>query len=372
MFTNTFSGRIARVRAEMAARDVDVLLLSTGPDLPWLIGYEAMGLERLTMFVLPLEGDPHLVIPRLETARVGERPDVYGVVPWDETDNPIAIVADLAGNARRAAVGNHTLSMFTIRLLDQMEGVRFVNGSEVVGPLRAVKTPDEIEALRNAAHAADRVIGRIQSGELNIVGRTEAEVSAEIGHHLVDEGHHHMNFGIVAAGENAASPHHHPGSTVITPGRSVLFDIGGTMYTDDGVGYCSDITRNVWLGTPDAEYLDMYAVLLEAQQAQVEAAVVGATCESVDRVGRQILADANLGQYFMHRTGHGIGVEAHEDPYLVEGNETPLIAGHAFSIEPGVYIEGRFGARIEDIVVAADAGPDVLAQSDHALAVLDV
>lgn len=367
-----FTDRLARVRAQMAATGVDVLLLSTGQDMPWLCGYQAMGLERLTMLVLPQEGDAKLVIPNLEVARVHAQPGIFDIVGWNETDDPIAIVAGLAQNASTVAIGNTTLSMFTIRLQQAMPSARFINAESVVAPLRAVKSADEVEALRNAAHAADRVIGRIQSGELAVLGRTEADVSAEIGRQLVDEGHARMNFGIVASGENAASPHHHAGDTVIQAGQNVLFDIGGTMYTDGGVGYCSDITRNIWLGQPPAEFTYMYAVLHEAQRTQVDAAVVGATCESVDRIGRQIIADAGFGEYFIHRTGHGIGVEAHEDPYIVEGNEEVLVHGHAFSIEPGIYIPGKWGARLEDIVVANDAGPDVLAQSNHDLAVLDV
>jgi len=368
-----FAQRLQRVRNQMESQGVDVLLLSVGSDLPWLAGYEAMGLERLTMLVVPQDGDAHLVIPGLETARVTPQPDIFDIVEWDETENPIQKVVDLAGpNVSTAAIGDHTLSMFTVRLLDAMPAVQFRNASEVMSPLRSVKTADEIESLRSAAHAADRVIGRIQSGELAVLGRTEADVSAEIGRQLVDEGHYKKNFAIVASGPNAASPHHHADDTVITAGQNVLFDIGGTMRDDLGVGYCSDITRNIWLGQPPAEFTDMYAVLHEAQQTQVAAAVVGASCESVDRVGRKIIADAGFGEYFVHRTGHGIGVEAHEHPYIVEGNTDALIAGHAFSVEPGIYIPGKWGARLEDIVVATDDGPDVLATSDHELAVLEI
>lgn len=355
----------------MTSMGVDAVLLSIGPDLPWLMGYEATASERLTMLVVSASDEATLVMPRLEVPRVIERPGVFTVRAWDETENPIGVVAELVGAAETAAIGNNTLSMFTIRLQAALPAVRFRNAGEVLGPLRAVKTSDEVESLRKAAHAADRVIARLQSGELGVVGRTEADVSNEIGQQLVAEGHHHMDFAIVAAGANAASPHHHAGSTVIKSGQNVLFDIGGTMYNEWGVGYRSDITRNIWLGEPPAEFVDMYQALLAAQQAQVAAAVVGATCESVDRVGRDLLAEAGLAQYFVHRTGHGIGVEGHEDPYIVEGNATRLVAGHAFSIEPGVYIPGKWGARIEDIVVAGDAGPDVLATANHDLAVID-
>jgi Xaa-Pro aminopeptidase len=179
-----------------------------------------------------------------------------------------------------------------------------------------------------------------------------------------------VNFAIVAAGDNAASPHHEPGDRVITEGQVVLCDFGGTLLGDDGVGYCSDITRCVFLGEPEPEVAEAYAVLLDAQQAAVAAAVVGTPCEEVDAAARRIITEAGWGEQFIHRTGHGIGIEEHEDPYIVTGNGTPLEPGHAFSIEPGIYVEGRFGFRLEDIVVAAEAGPDSLNNADHDLALL--
>src|SRR5690606_2194803 len=173
---------------------------------------------------------------------------------------------------------------------------------------------------------------------------------------------------IVAAGENAASPHHDAGERRIRPGEVVLCDFGGTMHDDLGVGYCSDITRRVWIGEPTAAAREVCAVLEEAQAASVAAARVGTECQEVDAAARRVIAAAGYGEAFIHRTGHGIGVEAHEDPYIVEGNRTPLAPGHAFSVEPGIYLPGRFGFRLEDIVVADTAGPDALNRVDHGLA----
>lgn len=176
-----------------------------------------------------------------------------------------------------------------------------------------------------------------------------------------------VNFAIVAAGENAASPHHSPGDRVIRKNEILLCDFGGTMN-----GYCSDITRCVYLGTPPAEVVDAYAVLQEAQAAAVAVGVVGAPCEEVDRAARRIITAAGYGDYFFHRTGHGIGMEAHEDPYMVEGNSLPLAAGHAFSVEPGIYVEGKWGMRLEDIVVASHDGPVPMNSARHELVCLDV
>jgi Xaa-Pro aminopeptidase len=363
--------RAARVRDRMTELGVDVLLLSVGPDLPYLTGYEAMPLERLTMLVLPREGDATLVVPRLEAPRVVERPDVFGLRPWEETEDPIAIVASLAGSADRVAIGDRTWARFVLDLQRALPGAEFIRAVDVVGPLRAVKEPGEVEALRRAAEAVDRVAAALQGGDIALVGRTEAELSAELGHRIVAEGHQRVNFAIVAAGENAASPHHEAGERVIRRGDVVLCDFGGTMLDADGVGYCSDITRCVHVGEPPEEVASAYAVLQAAQQAAVAAAEVGTRCEDVDATARSMIAEAGFGERFIHRTGHGIGVEEHEDPYIVSGNTTPLVTGHAFSVEPGIYIPGRFGLRLEDIVVASATGPDALNKADHSLAVVD-
>ncbi len=354
----------------MTELGVDALLLSVGPDLPYLTGYEAMPLERLTMLVLPVDGDATLVVPRLEAPRVVERPEVFAVRSWGETDDPIAIVAGLVGSASTLAIGDRTWARFLVDLQSAVPTARFSRGGEVMGPLRARKDAAEVEALRTAAAAADRVAAELQQGAIELVGRSEADVSADLGRRLLAEGHHRVNFAIVAAGDNAASPHHEPGDRRIQSGEVVLCDFGGTMFGDDGVGYCSDITRCVHLGEPSEEVAEAYAVLLDAQQAAVAAAVVGTPCEAVDATARRIIADAGWGEQFIHRTGHGIGIEEHEDPYIVSGNTTPLEPGHAFSIEPGIYVPGRFGFRLEDIVVAAEGGPDPLNHADHDLALL--
>jgi len=365
--------RLRRVRAAMAEAGVDVLLLSVGPDLPWLIGYEAMPLERLTMLVVPAAGEATLVVPRLEAPRVVDRPGVFTLDPFGETDDPVARVAGLVGPGAGAtvAVGDRTWARFVVDLQHELPGARWQRASTVTGPLRAVKDEHEVAALRRAGAAADRVAAALQQGDVALVGRTEAEVSAELGARLLAEGHHRVNFAIVAAGENAASPHHEPGPRVIRSGEVVLCDFGGTMLTEGGAGYCSDITRCVVTGEPGSEVADAYAALHHAQQAAVAAARVGTTCEAVDAVARGLLTEAGYGPRFIHRTGHGIGVEEHEDPYVVAGNAEPLVAGHAFSIEPGIYTPGRWGLRLEDIVVAAEAGPDALNHADHALVVVE-
>ena len=366
-----FAERVERVRARMRATGVDVLLISVGPELPYLTGYEAMPLERLTMLVLPVDGQGTLVVPRLEAPRVVERPEVFDLSPWDETADPVERVATLVGPARRIAVGDRTWARFLVELIPRLPDASFSRSNEVVGPVRAVKDPAEIAALQAAGAAADRVAEQLQGGEIPLVGRTEAEVSADIGRRLVAEGHHKVNFAIVAAGANAASPHHEPGDAVIAEGDAVLCDFGGTMRGPGGVGYCSDMTRVVGAGAVPDDLAAAYEALTSAQREAVRSARVGVTCESVDEVARRVLTEAGWGQWFIHRTGHGIGIEEHEDPYIVEGNRDPLEAGHAFSVEPGVYVPGRWGIRLEDIVIATDDGPLPCNAADHSLVVVD-
>jgi Xaa-Pro aminopeptidase len=365
--SSVFVDRLERVRKAMADQGVDVLLVSVGRDLPYLAGYEAMPLERLTMLVVPRDADATLVIPRLEAPRVVEQPGVFTLHPWDETEDPTAIVAALARGAATAAVGDQMWARFLVELLPQLPGTEFRRAVDVVGPLRMVKDAAEIAALRAAGAAADRVADQLHGGQIPLVGRSEAEVSADISARLIAEGHDKVNFAIVAAGDNAASPHHHPGERVIAAGEIVLCDFGGTMD-----GYCSDTTRCVFTGDVPAEIADAYAVLHEAQAASVAAALVGTPCEDVDRAARDVIAAAGFGEQFVHRTGHGIGMEEHEDPYIVAGNRRPLEAGHAFSVEPGIYVAGRWGMRLEDIVVATEAGPEALNASDHRLVSVDV
>jgi Xaa-Pro aminopeptidase len=360
------AARAARVRAAMDAAGVDALLLSLGADLPWLTGYHAMPLERLTMLVLPADAPATLVVPRLEAPRVEPVPDVFDVRPWAEGDDPVALVAALVGGRRRLAVSDRTWATFLLALQRRIPDAEWQPSSQVTGPIRAVKDAAEIEALAAASAAADRVAAALQAGEIPLVGRSERDVSAEIGRRLVAEGHQQANFAIVGSGPHSASPHHDPGPRVIERGEAVVCDFGGTMD-----GYCSDVTRTVFTGEPPAAFRDLYDLLAEAQARGVDAARVGTPCEAVDAAARQVIDAGGMGTYFIHRTGHGIGLEEHEDPYIAAGNPTPLAAGHAFSVEPGIYIDRQWGARIEDIVVATPTGPRPLNLVDHRLAVVD-
>lgn len=351
-----FAGRMERTRALMSDRGIDVMLLSVGADLPYLTGYEAMPLERLTMLVLPTYGPAALIVPRLEAPRVTPRGDAFEIFPWEETDDPVAIAADLAGSAVAAAIGDTTWSSFLLGLQAALPGTAFSPASEITRELRMRKEPAEIEYLRRAGAAADRVVARL--AEIEFSGRTERDLAGLIAEMTVEEGHDEASLGIVAAGPNAASPHHEAGARVMVPGDGVVVDFGGRLG-----GYHSDTTRNFHVGKPSDEYCRAFEVLRAAQAVAIEAVGPGVSAQDIDRAARSPIDAAGYGEFFVHRTGHGIGLEVHEHPYIVEGNAAPLEAGMTFSIEPGIYLPGEFGIRIEDIVAVTSDGADRLNRS---------
>jgi Xaa-Pro aminopeptidase len=357
--------RLARAQHLAAERGIDALLITPGANLRYLTGYHALPLERLTCLVLPAEGDPTLVVPALERpAAVAASADI-DVAAWNETDDPFTLVAGLVGDAGTIGIDDHMWAERVFALEAALPAARTVLAGPVVQELRIRKEPIEVDALREAGAAIDRVHSRM--GEWLMPGRTERQVGADIARAIIDEGHESVDFVIVGSGPNGASPHHELSDRAIEPGDPVVVDIGGTT----PAGYCSDSTRNYLADGPAPPgYEEGYAALAAAQQAQREYARPGVTAESVDAVGRRILEDAGYGDLFIHRTGHGIGQETHEEPYIVAGNTLVLEPGMAFSIEPGFYVDGRYGARIEDIAVCTADGLEVLNNTPRELVVL--
>jgi Xaa-Pro aminopeptidase len=343
--------RLARAQRATAAQEVDALLVSPGPDLRYLTGYDAIPLERLTCLVLRADGDPRIVVPFLEKPAALASPiGQLGIeiLTWNETDDPYALVGSLLPTRGRAALDNHMWAEKVLRLRAAMPEVDQMLAGTVLRELRMRKTPDEVEALRRAGAAIDRVHAQVP--QWLRAGRTEREVGQDIADAILAEGHVSVDFVIVGSGPNGASPHHELSDRVIQAGEPVVVDIGGTMPD----GYCSDETRTYSVGEPPAEFAAYYEVLLAAQIAACEHVRPGVTCESVDAAARSVIAEAGYGEYFVHRTGHGIGLETHEEPYIVTGNTEVLEPGMAFSIEPGIYLPGQHGARIEDIVVCGE------------------
>ena len=359
--------RARRERAAKAARaaGIGALLVSPGSDLTYLAGHRIHGSERLTCLVLDADAGATLIVPELEAPRARVNAPGVELREWGETDDPIAIVAGLVPRGGSLAVDDRMWATFLLRLENALPGRDFVTSSNVTTLLRMRKDASEIAALRAVGEGADRAFAKIR--ECDFAGRPEREVSAEIGELLRAEGHDEVGFAIVASGPNGASPHHLPADRVIAGGDAIVLDFGGTQDH-----YCSDITRTVHVGEDvDPEIRRVHDVVLRAQEAGYRAAREGAAAESVDAAARAVIADAGYGERFIHRLGHGIGLDGHEHPYLVKGNAQRLEPGMAFSIEPGVYIPSRFGVRIEDIAYIDDRGvAQPLNNADRSLAIV--
>jgi Xaa-Pro aminopeptidase len=344
--------RLGKVAAAADAAGLGALLLTPGPDLRYVTGYDAHQLERLTCLAVPAHGDPFLLVPRLELPAAQASPAGrigLEITAWEETDDPYALLAGRLGQVEAVGLADRMWALMVLRLRAALPAARQELASAALRELRAVKTPAEVAALREAGQAIDRVHARVP-GWLR-PGRTEHQVAMDISEAIRQEGHATADFAIVGSGPNAASPHHTASDRVLQAGDVVVVDIGGTMPS----GYCSDCTRTYAIGTPPAQFAEYYQVLQDAQQAACAAVRPGVTAEAVDAAAREPIAAAGFGEYFVHRTGHGIGLETHEDPYIVSGNAQPLAPGNAFSIEPGIY-PGPHGARIEDIVVCTAGG----------------
>jgi Xaa-Pro aminopeptidase len=345
------ASRLSLVRDSARAVGLDAVLLTPGPDLRYVTGYDAKQLERLTCLAVPAHGDPALFVPRLELSAAQASPAGslgLQIVSWEETADPFGLVAGMLGNVSAVGLSDRMWALFVLRFRDALPGVRPALASRALRPLRIRKSPAEVAALREAGEAIDRVHAQVP-GWLR-AGRTEREVARDIAEAILAEGHATVDFVIVASGPNAASPHHEVSDRVLTAGDAVVVDIGGAMPS----GYCSDSTRTYAIGEPPAEFTAYYKVLYDAQEAACAAVRPGVTAESIDAAAREPITAAGYGEAFFHRTGHGIGLEAHEDPYIVAGNGEVLEPGMAFSVEPGIY-PGPHGARIEDIVVCTDA-----------------
>ncbi|MDQ4214786.1 Xaa-Pro peptidase family protein [Microbacterium capsulatum] len=361
---DVYAARLDRARALTLEAGLDAIVVGPGPDLAYLLGVEGDTIERLTALVIRAVGEPTVVVPRMELAKV--RDTAVGtlglaVSDWVDGEDPYALVAAAMPAApARVGVSDALPALHVIPIADRL-GVRAELATPVLREGRMIKDAAEIAELRRAGAAIDAVHRRVPG--LLRAGRTEREVAADIAAAIVEEGHRTVEFVIVGSGPNGADPHHEVSDRVIRDGEIVVVDIGGAV----PAGYNSDSTRTYVVGAPDPEAARRIAALVQAQQAAVDAVRPGVTAEEVDAAARTVLAEAGLGEAFLHRTGHGIGVSVHEEPYIAPGNALPLREGMAFSIEPGIYFPGEWGSRIEDIVVVTADGCERLNLAPHGL-----
>jgi Xaa-Pro aminopeptidase len=345
-----YVSRLDRTALALGASELDAVVLGVGPDLEYLTGYTAHELERLSVLVVRAGSRPTMLIPRLEAPGFPPIPGVE-VVDWADGEDALDMLFDLLRGSRRVAVSDTMRAHFVVPMIRRGRDMEVELASSLLGPLRAIKSAEERGRLRAAGRCADVVTTALLEGRVPLLGRTERAVELDVRDRLLAAGLDTAEFAIVGSGPNSASPHHAPGDRTIGPGEVVLFDIGGRLD-----GYHSDTTRCVHTGPVPRAVGEAWQVLVAAYEAAVRAARVGNTCQDVDRAARAVIIEAGFGDHFIHRTGHGIGLQVHEDPYIVEGNQLPLQPGHAFSIEPGIYLDGRWGLRVEDIVVITEDG----------------
>jgi len=362
-----YARRLVAAAAATADAGLAALVITPGYDLRYLVGSRAQTLERLTALVVPASGDPTVVVPRLELASLkGSAVAELGLAvrDWVDGESPYQLVSAALGDAPAATAVTDSMPALHLLPLADVLGVLPVLATDVLRGLRMVKEECEIDTLGKAGAAIDRVHARVP--EFLRPGRTEADVAADIAEAIVAEGHSEVAFIIVGSGPHAADPHHGYSDRELQVGDVVVVDIGGAYEP----GYHSDSTRTYCIGEPRADVAQQYSVLQQAQHAALEAVRPGVTAEQVDAAARDVLAGAGLAEFFVHRTGHGIGLSVHEEPYIVAGNDLPLAAGMAFSVEPGIYFPGRWGARIEDIVVVTEDGALAVNNRPHELIVV--
>jgi Xaa-Pro aminopeptidase len=365
--TDVYAGRLKAASAAAAEAGLAGLVITPGYDLRYLVGSRAQTFERLTALVLPADGEPTVVVPRMELASLKDSAVVelgLAVRDWVDGDDPYALVADVLGGGPVTTAVTDSMPALHLLPLAEVFGAVPVLATSVLRRLRMIKDAAEIDALRKAGAAIDRVHARVP--EFLVPGRTEADVAANIAEAIVAEGHSEVAFIIVGSGPNGADPHHECSDRQLQSGDVVVVDIGGPYEP----GYNSDSTRTYSIGEPDDDVARRYSVLQRAQQAAVAAVRPGVTAEQIDAAARDVLAAEGLADAFVHRTGHGIGLSVHEEPYIVAGNDLPLEEGMAFSVEPGIYFPGAWGARIEDIVIVTSDGAVSVNDRPHDLLVV--
>jgi Xaa-Pro aminopeptidase len=365
--TGVYADRLKAARDAAEQAGLAGLVITPGYDLRYLVGSRAQTFERLTALVLPTKGAPTVVVPRLELASLRESAVTelgLAVRDWVDGDDPYQLVADALGGPPVATAVTDSMPALHLLPLADVLGVVPVLATDVLRRLRMIKDAAEIDALRKAGAAIDRVHARVP--EFLVPGRTEADVAADIAQAIVAEGHSEVAFIIVGSGPNGADPHHECSNRELARGDVVVVDIGGPYEP----GYNSDSTRTYSIGEPEPQVAQRYSVLQRAQKAAVDAVRPGVTAEQIDAAARDVLAEEGLAEMFVHRTGHGIGLSVHEEPYIVAGNGLPLAEGMAFSVEPGIYFPGQWGARIEDIVIVTADGAMSVNSRPHDLIVV--
>src|SRR5437867_2208645 len=356
-----FTHRIELLQEELKRRKLDLLVAEPSTNFQYFTGYNPGRSERLILLMLPAAGNPVVVCPSFEVERIKRNSAVSDIRGWEEQDNPWDVVKTVGKEMKpprrhgAGAIEPTTSYQSYLRLIDKMGGWDFIEGTPVTERLRIIKGPEEVDLIRRAIAATEASIAATFSQF--VVGMTERDVSTLLSREMAGRGS--PGGGLVQFGPSSALPHGGPSAGQLTRETVVLIDAGSRVE-----GYTSDITRTIWFGdAPSDEFKKVYNIVHDAQTAAIENAKPGVTqCQQVDRAARKVITDAGYGQYFTHRLGHGMGMDGHEPPYMVEGNTLPLEPGIVFTDEPGIYQLGKFGVRIEDDCTMTPTGVDVMSQ----------
>lgn len=362
-----YRARMIRAADSADAAGLAGVLVAPGPDMVHLTGYRPTAdTERLTLLVLRAGHDPVLVVPALEAADAERAAGAPALTlrDWTDAANPYTLAAGLLDAKGRFGISDNAWALHLLALHALLPDTSYASLTEALPMLRAVKDAAELERLTAAGAAADATYEEIL--RVRFSGRRESDVAADLAALLIEHGHSQVDFTVVGSGPNGADPHHEAGDRTIERGDMVVLDFGGLMH-----GYGSDTSRTVHVGEPTAEEQRVHDVVREAQEAGFRAVRPGAACQDIDRAARAVITEFGYGERFIHRTGHGIGVTTHEPPYMIEGEEQQLVPGMCFSVEPGIYLPGRFGVRIEDIVTVTENGGRRLNTTARELAVVE-
>ena len=364
-----FERRTRAVQAALRDTGADALVCVPGRTLQYLTGFDEPQRDRHLLFVVPAEGDPAAFVPALSAAQFRAETWVGEIETWADDDDPVAALAAFLDDLD-VPTAPHLLVEDTMwaTILQDVRSVRpdatIGLASEVVADRRIRKDDAEVDAIRRASAAADDAVRAVRALGADAVGLTEAELAGRIESFLADAGGEGVSFEpIVGSGPNGAMPHHTHGDRRIRAGEPVVLDFGTRID-----GYPSDQTRTVVFdGDPDERVQEVHDVVRRAQAAAVDAVGPGVTAGAVDDAARSVIEAAGYGDAFIHRTGHGVGLDVHEPPDIAAGSELELRPGMIFSVEPGIYLEGDFGVRIEDLVVVSDAGCERLNHTSRGL-----
>ncbi len=349
--------RIRWILEMMERQQIDLLLLMPSAGMKYALGDSPIADERLFVLALAPGKKPFLLansLYQLEAAELFDGECVF----WQDGEDPYPVLRRqlevLGYRWNRTAVERSTQAQFLLPLQKLLPGAGFEPASEILDRLRIHKDEKERDRLRKASRLGDEALRRVMERGGRWIGKTEAEFFARLSYEMICLGLD-VPDACVCAGANAADPHYVSRQGIIQENSCLLVDFGGTWKH-----YYTDMTRTFWFGQPDAEFEKVYDIVRRANEAGEAAAILGRPMEEIDRAARKVICDAGYGQYFIHRTGHGVGIDVHESPNAAEGEKAILEPGMAFSVEPGIYLPGRFGVRIEDLVLMTEVGAEVL------------